>query len=170
MSPGPEHGAGRTAARAAPAAAVAYGSAGLLPFVACALAAWLLGPPWNGYAFEFQIRYGAVILSFLGAVHWGLALAGSGHGGDGRAACSWARLGWSAAPALVAWVSLLMYPVVALVAQILGFAAVFFGDLQAVRRGYAPAWYPRLRRPLTAIVVVSLGAMLLRVLWRGPAP
>lgn len=153
-----------------PLAASAYGYAGLIPFVACAVAAWFLGPPWNSYAFEFQIRYGATILSFLGAVHWGLALAGTGIGGDARAACTWSRLGWSVAPALVAWISLLMYPAVALTAQILAFAAVFFGDVRAVRAGLAPAWYPRLRRPLTAIVIVSLGAMLLRVIWRAPMP
>lgn len=165
-----ESDSGRAAAGAVPLAAAVYGAAGLIPFVACAIVAWLFAHPWNSYAFEFQIRYGAVILSFLGAAHWGLALAGAGAGAkaDTASACTWTRLGWSVAPALVAWVSLLMYPTVALVTQIVGFAAVFFGDLRAVRDGLAPAWYPRLRRPLTAIVVVSLGAMLLRVVWSSP--
>jgi len=49
------------------------GYAGLFPFFAAAAAALLGPPPWRGAALSALAAYGAVILSFLGAVHWGLA-------------------------------------------------------------------------------------------------
>jgi len=154
---------GRYAAGPIPRPAAVLGATGLIPFVACAVGVWALSPRWASLALDVQLYYGAAILSFLGAVHWGTALAGLGAGGDSRAACTWTRLGWSVAPALVAWASLVMVPLIGVIAQILGFTAVFFGDLTAVRQGLAPGWYPRLRRPLTAVVVAALGASLLRV-------
>lgn len=158
---------GRHAAGPVPLPARVYGGAGLIPFGVCALLVWVLPRPWPGFALDVQLYYGATILSFLGAAHWGLALAGAGTGGDSRKACTWARLGWSVAPALVAWISLIMVPLVGLVTQILAFAAVFFGDIRGVTMGLLPGWYPRLRRPLTAIVVGSLGVSLLRVVTSG---
>lgn len=167
VPPGSEGAAGRVAAGPVPTPAAVYGAAGLVPFAVCAVLIWLLPHPWNGFALDVQLYYGATILSFLGAAHWGLALAGQGTGGDSRAACSWIRLGWSVAPALVAWISLIMVPLIGVITQILAFAALFFGDLRAVRLGLAPGWYPRLRRPLTAGVVLCLGAALIRVLSGG---
>ncbi|MDX1709527.1 MAG: DUF3429 domain-containing protein [Rhodovibrionaceae bacterium] len=147
-----------------PRPAVWLGFAGLLPFVATALAAWHPEPLVIVYAINLQLFYGACILSFLGAVHWGLALAGAGSQGDPRAAMTFNRLGWSVVPALLAWATLAMDPLVGLVGQIVGFAGMFFGDLAAVRRGYAPGWYLALRRPLTVIVILSLGSSLMRAI------
>jgi hypothetical protein len=145
-----------------PRPATWLGLAGLVPFVAAGLAVWLPDPLYVVYAINLQLFYGACILSFLGAVHWGLALAGTGTGGDPRGTMTFGRLGWSVAPALVAWATLVMDPLVGLIGQILGFTGVFFGDLAAVRRGYAPPWYIALRRPLTAVVVAALGSSVLR--------
>ena len=47
---------------------------GLLPFAGAALAA-LSVAGWQADALIWLRAYGAVILAFLGAVHWGLALA-----------------------------------------------------------------------------------------------
>jgi hypothetical protein len=69
------------------------------------------------------------------------------------------------APALVAWLSLIMVPLVGLVTQILAFVVTYFADAWTVRQQLAPPWYPRLRRPLTAVAVAALGASLLKVLW-----
>lgn len=161
----------RAAARSAPRPgreiprpAAWYGGAGLIPLVVPAIAIWLVPPPWDGFVLDLQLFYGAAIVSFLGAVHWGLALAGVGTRGDEQEACSWTRLGWSVAPALVAWLSLVMVPLVGLVTQILAFAVTYFADAHATRIALAPPWYPRLRRPLTVVAIVALGASLARVL------
>jgi hypothetical protein len=39
---------------------------------------------------------------------------------------------------------------------IAGFVALCIYDRAAAARGYAPAWYPALRVPLTAVVVLCL--------------
>lgn len=153
-----------------PLPAVVYGSGGLIPFAACAVAAWLLPSGWIAALVFVQLAYGATILSFLGAVHWGVALAGQGANGDSFATCGWTRLGLSVLPALVAWVTLgaIFAPDfldLALLTQMLTFAALLAGDIQAARRHLMPAWYPRLRQGLTLIVLLALGASLLRVVW-----
>ena len=48
---------------------------GLIPFFVCAGAGHGGVAPWAGLALVLRI-YGAVILSFIGAVHWGLAMQG----------------------------------------------------------------------------------------------
>ena len=76
---------------------------GLVPFVAGALGFWLLPPRWAAHALDAQVFYAVTVLAFLGAVHWGVALA------DGLDADRlWRRLGWGVVPALIAWVAALM--------------------------------------------------------------
>lgn len=152
-----------------PIPAAVYGGGGLVPFVATAVAAWVVPTPWITAAIFIQLAYGATILSFLGAAHWGLALAGQGRNGDSVAASTWTRLGLSVVPALIAWASLIPALVprwldAAILVQMVTFAGVFLGDLRAVRDGLAPAWYPSLRKPLTVVVILALGASLLRML------
>jgi hypothetical protein len=57
--------------------AVVAGWLGVLPFVA-ALAVVAFGPTmaWREFGLQVSLAWGAVILSFIAAVHWGLALAG----------------------------------------------------------------------------------------------
>ena len=144
-----------------PRPALHLGFAGLIPFVAASLGVWIAGYPQNLIALDIQLAYGAVILSFMGAVHWGLAMAG------GEAAVSYRRLSWSVAPALVGWLALLLNPVYGLLLMALGFAAVYFGDLRSITAGNAPAWYKALRKPLTVIVIAALassyGALVARI-------
>jgi hypothetical protein len=145
-----------------PLPAAVYGGTGLIPLVATAIAVWVVPAEWAGFALDVQLFYGATIISFLGAAHWGLALAGQGTRGDDRAACSWARLGYSVAPSLVAWLSLITVPAIGLVMQMASFVATFFVDAKTTRVGITPAWYPRLRKPLTIVAILCLGASLIR--------
>ncbi len=133
-----------------PSAALWLGPLGLVPFLAGALAPWLLpaeGLPEADFAL---VGYGAVILSFLGGVHWGLAAP------EGRPR----QLGFSVLPSLVGWLALLVAnlyavgPALWLLAA--AFATLLPGDLLAAGRGLAPGWYPRLRLPLTLVVVACL--------------
>ena len=139
-----------------PAAAARLGAAGALPFLATAVAVWLLDSPYDFYALEIQRTYAACILSFMGAVHWGLAMAAAPE------RPSAARLAASVLPCLIAWVALLLVPWLGLIVLILTFAGLFFYDLRAAAAGLTPAWYPNLRRPLTAAVILSLGVTLFR--------
>ncbi len=137
-----------------PTAAAWLGGAGALPFIA-GVALYIAGEPllaaWGVAALR---AYGAVILSFMAGIHWGLAMADSGTGAGQGA--SWGRLGLSVTPALIGWLALLVPRGPGLVLLAVTFTALLAIDLVAVRRGMAPAWYPRLRWPLTCIVVACL--------------
>jgi hypothetical protein len=76
----------------------ALGFAGLLPFIAGALAASLGPTAWHDGALRALIAYAAVIVSFLGGIHWG---ASPGAHNDS------ARL-WGVVPSLLAWPMLLV--------------------------------------------------------------
>jgi hypothetical protein len=148
-----------------PRSALWLGLAGLIPFAAGALAVWGLPPAPAGFARFIQMAYGACILSFLGAVHWGLAMAGTGTGtpGDSAAGLTWKRAGGATVPALLGWIALVMTPLPGMILLIASFAGLFWADVQAVRLGQAPTWYLPLRRLLTIGVVVCLGISALRV-------
>jgi len=139
-----------------PLPAAVLGGGGLVPFAVGALGLWLAPVPWDTFAFNALMYYAAVILSFLGAVHWGLALAAG--------TADWTRLGWGVAPALVGWVALLIAAPVGLLVLIAAFVAHYWVDARAAAAGLAPPWYPRLRRPLTIGAVLALGSALIRVI------
>jgi hypothetical protein len=134
-----------------PRPALILGFAGLLPFVVCVAGAWATGDPAYFIFVNMQMAYGAVVLSFLGAVHWGLALAQ-------EAAGNWRRLGLSVLPALTGWIALMIPSPLGLLLLALGFVGMFFADRAAVTANRAPAWYAALRKPLTLLVLLSLAA------------
>lgn len=126
------------------------GLAGLLPFLGSLALAAAGAEAARGAALSALAAYGAVILSFLGAVHWGLAL------GPGRPEAVGARLGLGVLPALIGWVALLLPPVPALLllaAGLLGTAGV---ETLAARRGMLGAAYLRLRWGLSLAAAASL--------------
>lgn len=137
----------RVMAPEVPIAAERLGLAGLVPFIAGALLA-VAGGPWRDWAETALLGYGAVILSFMGGVHWGMTIAAP--------ACSAPRLAWSVVWALLGWAGLLVGGDLGLVLLAAGFVGLFAYDRRATGRNEAPAWYPALRRPLTAVVVACL--------------
>ena len=146
-----------------PTPARTLGFAGALPFIAGAAGVWVLETPWDWVVLNAQVYYGCVILSFLGAVHWGRALGGGKEGGmEGEAL--WRPLAWSVTPCLLAWVAAFAKPDLALVILIGGLVAAFMVDRSATALGWFPAWYGVLRKVLSAIAVASLGASLIKVL------
>lgn len=144
MQPEPRHPVPRPAAW--------LGAFGLIPFLAGACAPWVLSVDQAAQTTVALAGYGAVILSFMGGVHWGLAIAGSAAPAGGVRL----QLGLSVVPALVAWMALLVPAATALVVLFIAFALLLAGDLIAVSRKLAPAWYPRLRVPLTLVVLACL--------------
>jgi len=93
-----------------------------------------------------QIGLGAIILSFLGAVHWGLEMAKYGGSHPYRRY----TIG-ILAPAL-AWPTVLLPLDYALLTQFVGFVGMYFADSQATTWGWAPRWYTTYRFILTFVV------------------
>jgi hypothetical protein len=142
-----------TADTKVPVSAAWLGGLGALPFIGLAGAMPLLTGGPRSLAADALVAYGATILSFLGGIHWGLAIAPQS--GASRARLP-ARLILSVIPSLAAWVALLVADTAGLFILALAVAAMLWVDLRATRSGEAPAWYPNLRIPLTCIVVAAL--------------
>jgi hypothetical protein len=135
-----------------PFAALALGLAGLIPFVAGA-ALPVFAPNQFGLDVEGILAiYAAVILSFMGGVHWGLALK------DGITSGYVA----SVLPALAAWGAVAFLArdaaFVVLIAAFLGLLAY---DIAVISSGRAPPWYRPLRIGLTTVVAACLAVPVL---------
>ena len=130
------------------------GLAGLLPFWGCTVLAAYGQGAWAEAGLRGQIAYGAVILTFLGGVHWGVALRQDVTPG-------WARLGWSVTPSLIGWVALLLPPVPALALLAAGLVVALAVDLRTLAGTVVPGWYGTLRRILSAGALASLLVTLL---------
>jgi hypothetical protein len=131
------------------------GYAGLVPFAACAVL--LLAVPEAGLRSLVEralLGYGAVILSFLGGVHWGLALRGD----PGRGP---RMLAIGVVPSLVGWVALLAPFETAAAIQVGAFGAFWLYEHRVLGPSVLPAAYLALRRWLTVGVVASLGLALM---------
>lgn len=83
-------------------AALRLGHAGLLPFAAGALLVWLVRDEAHPYVTLALSAYAALIVSFLGGIHWGLAMR--------QPAPPALLLVWGVLPSLVAWVAVMMPP------------------------------------------------------------
>ncbi len=85
-----------------PLPALIIGAAGLLPFFALAGGIMSFPEPNLSYYLGWLTQYGALIVTFVGALQWGLVmrspLADSSE--------QWAAFGWSVCPALIAWLAL----------------------------------------------------------------
>lgn len=130
------------------------GLASAAPFAICAVGAWLLGDgPLAYWLLQAIMTYAAVILSFLGGIHWGLALKDPL--ADSRSFII------SVAPPLLAWAALLMPMRLALALLAICYVTQLVVDMIRLR---LPTWFRNLRAILTIIVVASLILALMAVL------
>lgn len=135
---------------AAPPFASLMGFGGLIPFFICAGAAHSGVAPWAGLALIICSSYGAVILSFIGAVHWGLAM-------QGDRSQRWFL--WSVMPALYAWPPIVFLDArTASLALVPGFLICWSVDRRAAEAGLIPPWYMQLRHILTLGAAMGLAA------------
>lgn len=124
---------------------------GALPFVA-AVAAQLAGVS-TFHTSHFSLTYGAVILSFLGGMHWGVFLSQA----------HVARINLLVSSnlfALLAWLSLLMLvPLTQYLIQITCFLALLLIDRKLAADGMIERWFYNLRKHVTLVVVVCLATL-----------
>jgi len=133
-----------------PTMALVLGAAGAVPFLALSFATPFVDGSLREQTTSVLTAYGAVILSFLGGIHWGLTINAI------PAAAEESRLSCSVVPALISWIAFLIPPAASLSVLAVAFVAVLCLDLIAARNEEVPEWYPRLRVPLTVAVVLSL--------------
>ena len=131
------------------------GYAGLIPFVAGVIGLAASGSAaWTGFVTWALLAYAAVILTFLGAVHWGRVLSAPAETHARELAL------WGVTPSILAWLAVLLPPVLALPLLVLLFGTVYVIDRQLLDGSQAGEVYLPLRARLTATV-----ASLLTLAW-----
>ncbi len=137
-----------------PRPARVFGLAGLLPFIAGALFCWVQTtiPVFTG---EFTgsfilLSYGAVILSFLGGIRWGVAMQ------HGKLIDDWVVVALAMVPSLLAWLAILLSPTVGLLILVLGLALQFAVDYRSANAQITPHWFLTLRTILTIGAITSI--------------
>lgn len=127
------------------------GLAGLIPFFGLA-ALGTIGPDlWRVVAQVLLTQYGALIVSFVGALQWGIAVQRDAQGIE-----AWARYGFSVLPAL--WALLALQFTLFTAMQMLAFALIgcLIADMVFYRWSPLPPWFFRLRLILTTGGAASL--------------
>lgn len=124
------------------------GYVGLLPFVLGAALVWLVRADAHPYATLMLSCYAAVIVSFLGGIHWGLTMRQVP-----TAVPTW-FFGWGVVPSLVAWVAVVMPPYAGLVVHGVMLVACYLVDRRSYPLLGAANWLT-LRFRLTVVASLS---------------
>ena len=138
------------------ATAKRLGYAGLIPFVLLAALLWIVEAdlrPWLTIALT---SYAALIATFLGGIHWGIA---GGMKVDQPVGQRSFHLIWGIMPSLIAWLSLIMpaYAGLPLIAVLL--IACYLVDRKTYPQAGWAAWLPmRLRLTVVAVLSCLIGA------------
>jgi hypothetical protein len=143
-----------------PLPAILLSIVGLIPFIACGLAALGPDPATSSRMLSALIGYAAVTLAFVGGVHWGFGL----HSQQSDKFVERARFGLGVVPALVGWIALLL-PLVAaswisLIVLIAAYIGVIVVEHEAGRRDLLPPRYLWLRWGATVVAVAMLVTVL----------
>ena len=127
------------------------GYAGLLPFIGLTLQ---VGADVHraSSCSDALVGYGAVILSFVGALHWGFAMTIPALEPRLRRR----TFVWSVVPALLAWPATVLAGGVGSLILAAGFALHFVQDRRLAGPAGLPAWYLPLRWRLTVIASLCL--------------
>ena len=129
------------------------GLAGLIPFVGLTVAMYVDAAP-RGWVALAQLAYAATIVSFIGALHWGLAMR---HATLDRAAL-WQALGWGVLPSLLAWLALLAPLGTGFWLLCAAVPACWWMDVRLARTLTLEPWYLQLRTLLSVVVTICLAA------------
>tara|TARA_B110000977_G_scaffold194947_1_gene272505 strand:+ start:3276 stop:4355 length:1080 start_codon:yes stop_codon:yes gene_type:complete len=157
-------------------APLVLGVAGAIPFIALATPlASVFGEyvPTSLFPLETradaQARYGAVVASFLGGMHWGFASSQFANAGTAITSTTTAaakealllagpaRFVWSVVPSLLAWPALLCSTPYALVGVGATLLTSLGADCAFAAKKLMPRWLMPLRFGLTGVAVISLG-------------
>jgi hypothetical protein len=145
--------------RRLPALAIILGVAGLIPFIICGIGATAANDIRSTLSAFCLVGYGAVILGFLGGVHWGFTLSVS-HDPAERF-----RLGFGVLPAIIGWLALAAtlataHPVLGIAVEIAAFIATIMVEWRAHANGLVPDGYIGLRVAISALVILLLTTVL----------
>ncbi|MBS1187867.1 MAG: hypothetical protein H6R04_1885 [Burkholderiaceae bacterium] len=133
------------------------GIGALAPFVLLSIGCWIVHPDWIGDLVRGQLSYGIAILSFIGGIHWGAALLTGDMSGEETKKV----LLWGVAPAILAWVGVLIDVGLGFALSMACFILAYRFDRRMYPQYHMPEWVLTLRYRLTCVVI---GAQLLTLI------
>ncbi|QEL65788.1 hypothetical protein OTERR_23120 [Oryzomicrobium terrae] len=142
------------------------GFGGLVPFFTLVGAMALFGTDYRGFLLFVLVSYGAVILSFVGALHWAFAMTAAAD----QPAIRTRLLAWSVVPALCAWAAMVLPAGFDLILLVTMFWVHFAVDAVWARRLGLPSWYVTLRTVLTVGATLALTLAIAMLLLNPAGP
>lgn len=153
-----------------------FGYAGLIPFLSLALASFFVR---DNLQILLALKvYAALILAFLGGVHWGRQLYPAKDDDHRQGEIPIAQptrrspqilwLGWSVTPSLLAWPAVMLSEIIAFPYLAGLFLICWAVDNKAYKIGLFPLWMRQLRTALTVGVITSLLGAWLGLIFLGP--
>ncbi|MDR3521295.1 MAG: DUF3429 domain-containing protein [Acidocella sp.] len=154
--------------------AILLSVAGLIPFLITGMVI-LFDPLESPIATQVLVSYGAVILSFIGAVHWGFALRDTAHPVQGTPLTP-ATLGaerqllaFGVVPALIGWIALIAMihftaPAFAVLLLLVGFFITIVVETIGKGRGVVAGNYLALRWAVSIVVLIIFLVVLFAIL------
>ena len=133
------------------------GYGGALPFIGFGVLVATDSTAWYIEVDTVLLCYGAVILSFLGGLHWG-RVASIDRQTTSRDSVF---LFWSITPPLVAWIAILLPQATGAVVMTGCFGLAYFIDVAFCQSGKWHGWMKQLRLHLTLVACVSLATVFL---------
>ncbi len=130
------------------------GYLGLVPFVGLVILVVLDVPLAGVDAATALSAYAALILSFLGGISWGLAIAATGLTDRARRDLFLV----SVIPSLVGWLALLLPFKMGVWILVAAFALVYLHDRRVAANPFYPVWFQRLRLVLTSVAVLCIAS------------
>ena len=131
-----------------PTPALVWGWGGVIPFASICLILGFAEPSLAAFSQKVLVPYGAIILTFMGGVHWGLQMV--------REAPENLLYTTGIGPSMFAVLAILLPVQPALIILSVGFVGLLLFDLWLMREGRVPRWYGRLRIQLTSAVLICL--------------
>ncbi|MFT5394907.1 MAG: hypothetical protein ACI85N_000086 [Gammaproteobacteria bacterium] len=127
---------------------LSYG--GLLPFVTTLVGIYSSSKELSSYSMIAFVSYGAVILGFVGAVHWGFLLKTDSMQRQGL------LLSISVLPGLIGWLALISDLPVALLMFFIAYPLLFVYEKFSELNSLLPVWYMQMRFRLTIVVTIFM--------------
>jgi hypothetical protein len=137
-----------------PPEAKILGVGGLIPLLAGVVIVFSVRDPFGIPLAPIILAYAAVILAFLGGIHWGFASAALARSTVELDAPR--ILGLSVLPPLASCIGVVLPAAFAAVFLACAFTLVLLLDRASERLGYTPFWWMKLRVRLTSGVVLLL--------------
>jgi hypothetical protein len=129
-----------------PRIAIGLGYLAVLPFVVGALLVWTTDAEWHATISQGLSAYAAVVIAFIGAIHWGLGFA--------QAEPAPRLFVWGVIPSLVACAAVLAPPRPGLLVHAAMLVVCYLVDRATYPKEHVAMWLP-LRAQLTCFATLS---------------